>query len=240
MTAMIKDQIDILVKLQNVESKKSFLSNKLSEVPKKLSDIENRLTEFEKTVKEESDNLDDLKKRYRSYESDLQTREASIKKSREKLHYAKNNKEYQMSLKEIEELREKTSRIEDDILESLDTIEKLEESITIKKREFDDLKSSVEKEKEKILEEEGVFSKQLEELDEQSRAIQEQMDSYLLNRFNNLKEKGMGVAIAPVKKAVCQGCHMNIPPQMYNELQRYDSMKQCPYCQRIIYWEPAE
>jgi predicted nucleic acid-binding Zn-ribbon protein len=29
---------------------------------------------------------------------------------------------------------------------------------------------------------------------------------------------------------------MNIPPQMYNELHRFDSLKNCPHCQRIIYW----
>jgi len=32
---------------------------------------------------------------------------------------------------------------------------------------------------------------------------------------------------------------MNIPPQMYNELQRYDSLKLCPFCNRILYWDKS-
>jgi uncharacterized protein len=32
---------------------------------------------------------------------------------------------------------------------------------------------------------------------------------------------------------------MNIPPQMYNELQRSDILMFCPHCQRIVYWREA-
>ena len=45
------------------------------------------------------------------------------------------------------------------------------------------------------------------------------------------------MAIVDVKMQVCQGCNMNIPPQMYNELQRGISLKYCPSCERIIYWQ---
>jgi hypothetical protein len=45
------------------------------------------------------------------------------------------------------------------------------------------------------------------------------------------------VGIIAVIDAVCQGCHMNIPPQMYNELQRGDNLTKCPMCQRLIYWK---
>ena len=30
---------------------------------------------------------------------------------------------------------------------------------------------------------------------------------------------------------------MNIPPQMYNELQRTLELMTCPFCSRIIYWD---
>ena len=52
-----------------------------------------------------------------------------------------------------------------------------------------------------------------------------------------LIKQGDGIAIVDVKNAVCQGCNMNIPPQMYNELQRDISLKYCPSCERIIFWQ---
>ncbi|RLB78229.1 MAG: hypothetical protein DRH24_14815, partial [Deltaproteobacteria bacterium] len=39
----------------------------------------------------------------------------------------------------------------------------------------------------------------------------------------------------PVKDALCHGCNVNLPPQLYNELFLGDSLKFCPNCQRIIY-----
>ena len=30
---------------------------------------------------------------------------------------------------------------------------------------------------------------------------------------------------------------MNIPPQLFNVLQRGTTIEICPYCHRIIYWE---
>ena len=37
----------------------------------------------------------------------------------------------------------------------------------------------------------------------------------------------------------CQGCNMNIPPQLYNILQRGDAIELCPNCNRIIYWDKS-
>ena len=66
-------------------------------------------------------------------------------------------------------------------------------------------------------------------------------DAGLLNIFNQVKAKQDNlVAIVAVQDAVCQGCNMNIPPQVYNELLRYDSLRYCPSCFRIIYWQDQD
>ncbi len=43
--------------------------------------------------------------------------------------------------------------------------------------------------------------------------------------------------MAPVSNGTCRGCNMNIPPQLFNVLQRGTSIETCPYCHRIIFWE---
>jgi hypothetical protein len=54
-----------------------------------------------------------------------------------------------------------------------------------------------------------------------------------------------GLAVVAVKDGTCRGCNMRIPPQLYNVLQRGNSLELCPTCNRIIYWarlleEPSE
>ena len=63
------------------------------------------------------------------------------------------------------------------------------------------------------------------------------VDPELLAKYEHLKTILGGLAVAFVENTTCSGCHVNIPPQMYNELQRRDSLKFCPNCQRIIYWK---
>jgi len=64
----------------------------------------------------------------------------------------------------------------------------------------------------------------------------EKVSPKIMKIYTSVKRLSGAVAIVPAIASVCQGCNMNIPPQMYNELQRFDGIKFCPHCQRIIYW----
>ena len=49
-----------------------------------------------------------------------------------------------------------------------------------------------------------------------------------------------GVALAAVKGKSCQGCFMNLPPQVINEIKMKDKMITCDSCARILYIENEE
>ena len=56
-------------------------------------------------------------------------------------------------------------------------------------------------------------------------------------RYEMIKVRRNGVAVVSARSAICSGCNMNLPPQLFNELQRSDELIYCPNCNRIIYWE---
>jgi hypothetical protein len=47
-----------------------------------------------------------------------------------------------------------------------------------------------------------------------------------------------GLAVVEIRGGTCQGCHMNIPPQLFNLIQRNEQVIPCPNCQRILHWRP--
>jgi len=59
----------------------------------------------------------------------------------------------------------------------------------------------------------------------------------LLRRYDSIREKRLGVGLVPAAEGGCSGCNMKLPPQLYNILQRADTIEQCPSCQRIVFWE---
>jgi len=146
----VKDQLEILIKLQEIESMADEIARLLDQTPEKIAALDDRLNDFDQQLENEVETLNQLKKEYRDYESDAKITLTSIENSRKKLNSAKNNKEYQSSLKEIEDLEQKNSRFEDIMIQHLDKIEELEHHIKDVRVACDKESGKIEKEKEVV------------------------------------------------------------------------------------------
>ena len=231
----MKEQIKVLVKLQHLDTEAARIKSTLNDVSKKLENLDSSLKEIEQTIKDQESVLNELKKQYRDYESSVKMNLDKNKKSQEKLRSVKTNKEYQSLLKEIEDVKSKNSSIEDKMIECLDRIDETEEIIVIKKDEYLQFSDRIKSEKENIEHEAGINKKKLDEIDMDRKNVSGLIDSQLFKKYLVIKKQQGGLAVVPVKDAVCHGCNVNLPPQLYNELFRYDSLKFCPNCHRIIY-----
>lgn len=240
MQANIKDQIEILVRLQRIETETGSIKSTLSDIPERLEMLDADLNAFEQTIADQESLVDELKKKYRGYESDAQMNLSRVKQTEEKLRAVKTNKEYQSLLKEIEDAKTKNSKIEDDMIECLDRIDEIEESIASKKDEYLELSEHIGNEKGHINQEEEQGEKRLAALDTEWKDVSSSVESELLKKYINIKEQHQrGLAIVPARNAICHGCNVNLPPQLYNELHGCDTLKFCPNCQRIIYLEES-
>jgi len=241
MTAVTREQIDTLVKVQQIEIETGKLKVYLEKVPSRISSLERELEKFIRSVEGDEAEIDEFNKQYRALEADVQLNLSKIQKSQEKLRSVKTNKEYQSSLKEIDDRKAINSKLEDEMLEFLEKIETAEKAIKDRKQHYTEIVDESTREKESI--ERGAERRQENLVDLEARrvAIATELDVGMLEIFNQVKAKqGNLVAIVAVQDAVCQGCNMNIPPQVYNELQRCDSLEYCPSCFRIIYWQDQD
>lgn len=232
----MREQIADLVKLQQIESETVQIKSALNDVPKRLDELDSKVKNFEQTIKEQERIINDLKKQYRDHESNIQLNLEKEQKIQTKLRSVKNNKEYQALLKEVEDVRGKNSEIEDQMIEFLDRMDITEKIIATKKDEYNTIFDRAKSEKESIKKNAEARKKRLAELDMEIAEVSRLVDPKFLRRYSIIKEQDpRGVAVVPVKDAVCHGCNVNIPPQLYNELFRCDSLRFCPNCQRIIY-----
>jgi predicted nucleic acid-binding Zn-ribbon protein len=238
MPKITEEQIVTLVKLQKIDSETQKLESFLKEMPVRIGILDERLEKFVHSVKEDGNVISELNKEYRTYESDAQMNLGKIQKSQEKLRSVKTNKEYQSSLKEIEDIELKNSRIEDEMLEFLEQIESAEKKLNGRKQRYSQIVDDTDLEKDSIKRDTEQCKQKLSQLESDRTTVMDALDSTILDIFYRVKAKQSdAVAIAEVKDAVCQGCNLNIPPQMYIELQHRNSLKNCPSCERIIYWE---
>jgi hypothetical protein len=241
MPAITKEQIDTLIQLQQIEIKAAKHKTFLKKVPDQISRLEQQLEEFVSSVENDEAALAEFNKQYRTYESDVKVNLSKIKKSEEKLRSVKTNKEYQSSLKEIDDIKAINSKLEDEMLEFLEKIETAEKTLKERKQHYTEIVEDSNQQKDLIERDAEQRGKTLVELESDRSQIAAGLDTAIIEIYNRVKAKQIdAVAIVAVVDAVCQGCNMNIPPQIYNELQRRDSLKYCPSCDRIIYWKAQD
>ena len=238
MPTISEEQIVSLVKLQKIVTEIQKIQLSLKEMPARLGILEERLVKFMRSVEDDENDISELNKKYRTYESDVQVNLGKIQKSQEKLRSVKTNKEYQSSLKEIEDIKLKNSKIEDEMLEFLEQIESAEKKLNERKQHYSQIVDGTNREKDSIKRDTEQCEQKLAQLQTDRDVVTDALDRTILDIFFRVQAKQSdAVAIAEVKDAVCQGCNLNIPPQMYIDLQHRNSLKNCPSCERIIFWE---
>jgi predicted nucleic acid-binding Zn-ribbon protein len=231
----LKKKFDNLLKLQEVEIETASVQVRLAGFPRLLADLDARLKATEGAATLEAGRLSDIQQDYRVQEADAKVIQSRIVKSEEKLRSVKTNKEYQSSLKEIDDLKTSLSDIEDRMLAHLDEIDQVAASVATKEDEVKLLTREIEEEKEHIRQSALSAKRQLDRLNDERAKIIAVIEPDLLKIYETVKQNSGGVAIAVVKNAVCLGCHLNLPPQMFHDLLHFDKLLVCPHCERLIY-----
>ncbi len=233
----IKEQIETLKELQRIETESVGIRSVLSGISDRIAALDARLGDYESRIQAQEAELEALRKAYRSQELDAKDLQSRMKKAKGRLGVVKTNREYQALQKAIDEMKGENSHLEDEMLARLDRIETAEQGLAQLKAEYASFREQMTTEKAAVEVEATEGEQKLTELEASREAVSQNADPRLVDRFMRVRQRISALAVAPVTQAVCQGCNMNIPPQLFNELQRFDTLHNCPHCQRIIYWE---
>ncbi|MDY6825169.1 MAG: C4-type zinc ribbon domain-containing protein [Thermodesulfobacteriota bacterium] len=237
MPDITSEDINMLVRLQENDNRRRKLKSFLAGVPEKLAALDAALTEAENRFREQEETIARQKKTYRDYEGEVQAKQERIKQRDTQLFSIKNNKEYQAVLKEMDELKRECSRLEDEMLALLDALEEGDAVVASARQAWEVEQVRIEQEKAAVEKERAVLADELSDLDGQWEEMTNRLPGSLLNRFLEVRQRvNNGKAIVAVRNYVCQGCFMNIPAQMYNDLHKADALKNCPFCNRMIYF----
>ena len=236
----MKEKLKVLIELQECDNQIKSIQKKTNEAPLKIRQFMEELEATEQSYKGLKDQITGRERDKKNLEGEIEELGNRIDKSNTKLDQIKSNKEYQAALKEIDELNREKSRKEDEAIEIMEEIENLAKEYSKREKEREESERIFSLKKREIEDELEAFKKTLEKLSEQRAAICSDVEKTLLDKYDFLREKRQGIAMSPVTKSVCQTCHMNIPPQKFNELVRGAELMTCPHCNRIIYWGDNE
>lgn len=232
---MIKEQIDRLIELQEVDLKIIYLENEKKDIPQRVEELHQREKLISGEIKKIEEELKQAQLGNRNKELELQTKEAEIKKYKAQLYQIKTNKEYTSLQGEIEGLKADCSVIEDEIIGLLDKIDNINAKIK-KGRE----RQKVDEEnlkKEKLFLDNRIeeIGKEMEQLEKTREAMLVNVDKEIYKKYEKILRGKSSAAVVPVIDNSCGGCHIELPPQVMNELNISQKLIFCENCARILY-----
>jgi len=233
----LREQLKLLRELQKIDLTLKKIKEERDRFPKEMKKLDEREHIEKERIQKEREKIESLEKERRQKERNLNTEQEKIKKAEGRMFEVKTNKEYQALLSEVEAIKEATSREEEEILQILEEIDELKRDLLKREKEVTTTLEKIERERKKIQEKMDEDDGLWKEQKERREALSKQVESGLYKLYNTLKEKRQGVGVVNVRDETCQGCFVNVPPQMFIEVQKNNAIIRCPNCNRILYWE---
>jgi predicted nucleic acid-binding Zn-ribbon protein len=236
----LNEQLERLIKLQQIDLKLRAVSHVIEEFPSKISAAELPLRESQILLNNSKQKTESFEKKKRDKERELKDIDDKIGKLKTRTAEIKTNKEYQALLKEIESFEKQRSDTEDEILVIMEESDTASGQIKAEEAKFKSEKDKVEAFKKKLGYEKSEVEKELLAIKEERSVIAQTVDKEMYDLYMSLMEACNGLAVTEAKEEICQGCNMNIPPQLFVEIKKNEEIISCPQCRRILHFKNSE
>ena len=233
-------QIEILASLQvvdrEIKQQKGLKQGLLSELQAHEKEIQAKKREIELLTV----TLSEKEKIRKEKDHVLQEEGKKTMDKRMRMNRIKNIKELQALQREIDQIKQNNSELEEGLIKILEEMDAIKENIKLKEEEMAKIQDEWQKKQGEMQARISGIDQAVSEASMRRQKIASQITRDLMSRYELIFARRGGTAVVEVAGGICQGCYMNIPPQLWNEIIRSEKVNLCPSCQRILYYNPSQ
>ncbi len=233
---------DSLKSLQGVLVKKYELEKLIDDAPKQLVYLKELVESLKKQYIEKNSEYEEVKAKVDELTEELNKTVEEREKCERDMDNVTAHREYEALEKHITEASEKEKSIRDELRGEQDKLASLSSTLKDNKEFIDSQKAELDSMNSQMTETVNGYNESLEKLNEEEKGLSGALDeSYqeTVHKFHSIIRRNKEGIVA-VRNGVCTGCHMILPAQFANEVREGESIKFCPYCSRILFYEEAE
>jgi predicted nucleic acid-binding Zn-ribbon protein len=234
----LRAQIEALAALQRVDQSLRENTQALQAGESRVAALEQAVRAHETAVTTIETELTGLTARQRDLEGRLTATETKMKDRRMRITRIRNDKELGLAKREVDLLKEEAGGLETELLAVLEQVDAVTKRFEAAKVELASLTTARDTEAGQLRDTIGRLGAEIERDRGRRGELVETVDGDLRRRYEMIFSRRGGVAVVPVRGGTCQGCHMHVPPQLYNLIQRNEQVILCPNCQRMLFWQP--
>ena len=237
MAQQLRGEIRLLSELQGLDNVIRRLERDKNTTPAGIIELRQKTSKVEKELEEVEKELESLRKERRHREMELDEKVDALNKYREQRTQIKTNEAYSALLKEIQDVEKEKLEIEESILIFMERGEELGGLINSKKENLarygEELTGMERENRERVEQLDRELSKYMDERNSKVSMV----DADLVSKYEKIRRAKDGLAFVVVRNNTCQGCFMELPPQVVSELMKGDRIVACERCSRLLYWE---
>ena len=229
------ETLERLIELQKTDSgfdeleriKKGFLQD--------IATLEAAVLTLKNHVQDEKKAMEDLLKQRKTQEIEAGTLETKISKYLGQQNEVKSNEQFSALKQEIEKNKEEKAKVEEKVLESLFKEDEQKAKIQTLSQQLAQAEKKAAEDKKNIQQKIDDCDKATLEKKEERKKKLGEIPPDFAEGYEKLRNNGKKVAVAVVQEdESCSGCHMNVSPQILNEIRKGIGVQRCN-CGRYLY-----
>jgi predicted nucleic acid-binding Zn-ribbon protein len=237
-TENILTDIDRLAALQEFDRRLKEQRDRMAALVNEADEFEVELSRQRAAVSALASERDALEQRRAELDRQLDISGLRIRDNRMRMNRVRNSVELLALQREIDLSKEANAQVEEELLRIMETLEGLAGQLSTAEEALAGLETRA---AEVVGERRAQADSLRQEVDAalgEREILVRGMDASLRSKYEQIFERRGGSAVVAAVDGICTGCRMHVPPQFYNELQKFRDIRQCPNCHRILYWRP--
>ena len=231
-----------LVKLFRADAELREAQNRLDEAGKNVRLQERRVADLEAKLKDAQTRLKQQQSRAGQLDLDMRARDAHIEKLRTQQQSAKNNKEYQAFLVEINTGKVDRGKVEDEAVRVMGEVEKGQQEVAALNAALEGERTKLTTIKAQLADTIARHQAEVDALKPAREQAQSALPQKVVDAFYRLADRYEGDALSALSRPdrrreeyLCTACNMELAIDIYNKLHSRDEIVFCPNCRRILY-----
>jgi predicted nucleic acid-binding Zn-ribbon protein len=224
-----------LEELQKVDVEILELTRSGQGHPVRLAELERELSQARAALEAEQTRINENDRQRRDLEAQIQADKDTVRKWEGRLTELRTPREYSALSREIDIAKKSAEGLEHQLIDLKASGEEIRRGAEVRQRELIERHGTITAEANQIRQAMKAVQDSLVTLQAQREQTSKACDPPLLSKYEAIRKK-RGVALVPVVGGTCKGCHMSLPPQLYNQLRSGQApIETCPNCHRLIY-----
>lgn len=233
----IRDQIALFEELASIDNDIRRIDEQLEKQSGNLEGMRSELSALEERLQTDRDSLAALDKTRSELSVEIRQMANQIERSREKLSRSRNERESNAAQRELEELRKLHRDREEELERLTSATDALRSSIETTDTKRSDISQQLNGTVQGINTSLTALNGERQTRAEARKQVAARLPVVLLRRYDSIRSR-RPMAIAKTHDGTCLGCHLSVPPMMFQKMLRQEEFEQCPHCRRILYYVP--